>query len=537
LQRQDVATHVKTSCPLQIVKCQYCNAEGKRQFIEDKHMGLCFNLPLPCPNNCEIGSVPRNCMEDHIKVCRLEPIQCEYHIVGCKTKISRKDQKKHNKNNIEEHLSLITLQVTSTKLTMISNSAEALNSKKDICSKIAQTENNLAATKEKLTSAQDTTDKKVVWIINEFKEIKKQLATKKELAVTQLACKDDLSLKVEQVRQETVGITEQLRVADRDLHTKLQQTQGELDQTRKELGVTNEKLKATQKELKDANEKLLQGLNTCNQNLKALKQQLNTTQETLSSTQSELSNTKAMLRVTEQTTQTTKNELRSTQTELANTKETLKATQQNAQKTKDYLSQSLVDTEMLLKRNISDVEIKLQQQDKTRQIDCIKFNKWYKSIYTMATKVSSGDLVAPVVVTMPEYSQKRKEQTDWYSGSFYTHHKGYRLCVNVCITPPYMSVGLLLMKGPHDEKLKWPMKGYCEVKLLNQISNSEHYTKVCVDTLSNGRKRVIRGERSTYHVWSMTTFVTDDELQKITTTCQYLKDDSVFIQIDYKPHT
>ena len=32
------------------------------------------------------------------------------------------------------------------------------------------------------------------------------------------------------------------------------------------------------------------------------------------------------------------------------------------------------------------------------------------------------------------------------------------------------------MNGPHDDELTWPLKGEFEIKLLNQIRNSEHYS-------------------------------------------------------------
>ena len=32
-----------------------------------------------------------------------------------------------------------------------------------------------------------------------------------------------------------------------------------------------------------------------------------------------------------------------------------------------------------------------------------------------------------------------------------------------------------VMKGPNDDQLVWPLEGHSEVKLLNQISNSEHH--------------------------------------------------------------
>ena len=53
--------------------------------------------PLPCPDKCEVGSVPRKDMEAHRKECPLEMIQCEYHNVGCEVRMAHKDQERHKK--------------------------------------------------------------------------------------------------------------------------------------------------------------------------------------------------------------------------------------------------------------------------------------------------------------------------------------------------------------------------------------------------------------------------------------------------------
>ena len=44
----------------------------------------------------------------------------------------------------------------------------------------------------------------------------------------------------------------------------------------------------------------------------------------------------------------------------------------------------------------------------------------------------------------------------------------------------HLSVSLYLMKGSHDDKLTWPLRRKFKVKLLNQISNSEHYSKIFI---------------------------------------------------------
>ena len=97
----------------------------------------------------------------------------------------------------------------------------------------------------------------------------------------------------------------------------------------------------------------------------------------------------------------------------------------------------------------------------------------------------------------------------------------------------HLSVGLVLMKGPYDDQLRWPLKGHCEVKLLNQISNSEHHLGNG-EYDDDGHKRVTSRERSRFYMWYNLQFISNEDLHKIATTCQYLKDDNIFIKVDYK---
>ena len=103
-ERQYLTSHVETECPRRKVNCQYCHDTGEHQFIEGQHKEECPKLPLPCPNNCEVGSVPREDMEANKKECPLEMIQCEYYNVGCEVKMARKDQEKHENENMKQHL-------------------------------------------------------------------------------------------------------------------------------------------------------------------------------------------------------------------------------------------------------------------------------------------------------------------------------------------------------------------------------------------------------------------------------------------------
>ena len=307
IQRRYLTSHIKIDCPCRKVNCWYCHDTGEHQFIEGQHKEECPKLPLPCPNKCEVGSVPREDMEAHRKDCPLEMIQCEYYSVGCKrVKLARKDQEKHDNENMKEHLMM--------------------------------TKSELTDTKAQLTIA--------------FKQINN---------LAQLAMVNPLT-------------------------------------------------------------------NT----------------------------------------------------------------------------------------------------------------KWPIILDVKATMLQSGNQVCPVTIRMPEFNSKKKNKVQWHSDPFYTHNKEYKMCFRIDAagnsdgTGTHLSWFLFLMKGPHDDELTWPLRGKFEIKLLNQISDSEHHSMTLPyddNTPHNYTSRVTGdGNRSRYG-WGRPEFISNKDLNKITPTCQYLKDDCLFFQV------
>ena len=116
LQRKFLDKHVDTECPRSKVTCRYCNTIGERHFINGQHQKEeCCKFPLSCPNNCKVGTVLRENMEAHRAECPLEMIWCEYYEMGCKDSMARKDKVKHNKEEVENHLSLMKSEYLQTK--------------------------------------------------------------------------------------------------------------------------------------------------------------------------------------------------------------------------------------------------------------------------------------------------------------------------------------------------------------------------------------------------------------------------------------
>ena len=139
--------------------------------------------------------------------------------------------------------------------------------------------------------------------------------------------------------------------------------------------------------------------------------------------------------------------------------------------------------------------------------------------------------LVPFSFTMPDFEQKKSSNSSWYSPLFYTHPRGYKMCLRVDANGSgngknsHVSVFLYMMRGEYDESLQWPFQGDIAVQLLNQVGDGEHHTKVIPVTdsvvdINKYFKRVVSDERSN-HGWGLQTFIYHSNLLP----CNYLKND------------
>ena len=82
----------------------------------------------------------------------------------------------------------------------------------------------------------------------------------------------------------------------------------------------------------------------------------------------------------------------------------------------------------------------------------------------------------------------------------------------------------MIMKGPNDGSWTWPLKGN---KNSGHCSQHGKY-------MENGHMRSAEAERNRIDMWYKHRFISIADLTKYSSTCQYLKDDTIFIQVDYK---
>ena len=93
----------------------------------------------------------------------------------------------------------------------------------------------------------------------------------------------------------------------------------------------------------------------------------------------------------------------------------------------------------------------------------------------------------------------------------------------------HLSLFLYVMRGPHD-KLTWPLRGEFEIKLLNQISDSEHYSAIIPFHDTTVGDRVTVGNKS-QRGFGCGDYISNTDLNMTTSTCQFLKHNCLFFQV------
>ena len=147
----------------------------------------------------------------------------------------------------------------------------------------------------------------------------------------------------------------------------------------------------------------------------------------------------------------------------------------------------------------------------------------------LASELASSSEVSPVFNRIVGFTNKRNERTEWNSPYFYTEDGGYEMYVRVTFASSYLKVHMLLEPNKDDD-LSWPFRGRFDVMILNQISDTEHYLRTIVydDRCSDH----VAGRNAT-HPWGFSRFISYNHLCLVRSTCQYVKDDSIYIKVSY----
>ena len=154
--------------------------------------------------------------------------------------------------------------------------------------------------------------------------------------------------------------------------------------------------------------------------------------------------------------------------------------------------------------------------------------------------IESRVCLCPIEFTMTDFEIFKQARGRWFSPSFYTHTRSYRICFEVSgrkvACNSHIGVFVHLMQGEFDNSLKWPFRGDITIQLLNQLQNKGHYEKTLEFT--DTTPVVITGRVT---AWTMNTgggyydFVSYDKLAyDQATNCQYLYNDCLRFRVTAK---
>ena len=116
IDRQQWAEHTQKECRQRMYKCPHCSEEGIKVENITTHFTKCEELPLPCPSGCGHCWLVRRDMAQHLSTdCPDELVPCMFAIGGCQQIVKRKD--------LQEHLQDKDLHLNTVLMSYISQSS------------------------------------------------------------------------------------------------------------------------------------------------------------------------------------------------------------------------------------------------------------------------------------------------------------------------------------------------------------------------------------------------------------------------------
>lgn len=107
VQRHQFLTEHFSICPQRPFTCEHCGFLGTHHDVTMVHWLTCLDEVAECPNHCGTSMKRRN-IQNHLSMCPLQVVECEYVYAGCTGKTRRQEMPTHMQDNIQSHLDLVT---------------------------------------------------------------------------------------------------------------------------------------------------------------------------------------------------------------------------------------------------------------------------------------------------------------------------------------------------------------------------------------------------------------------------------------------
>ena len=485
-QRRHVHVHETESCPQRPFSCGYCEDYGSvYEDVVNNHWPVCKCYPVPCPNECGVSPERQN-VETHVNtVCPLTVVNCDFHYAGCEVQLVRKDMPTHLAESLVNHLSLLALHNQQlTQLTLqqkgsieeLKKENEVLKEKvnKDVAREVVDLKESLEKSQHKIqeleraqviVTAKSKHDIEALTLkVNEelereVAELRRQHDQDKVLLLHQYIHVFPIELVITNFAEKKSSnrVWHSLPFYTHPQGYKLcleVYANGEGDGEGTHVSVYANVMRGA---FDDNLKWPFQGrvvLQLCNQ-LEDKKHCAHTISF------SETTDPKAISRVTGR-----------------------------------ERAESGWGTSTLLAHN--DLNFNPANNCQYLKNDCLHFR-----IITMESLSEPG--VLPTELTMTNFEQHKTDSDQWYSLPFYTHPRGYKMCLSVYANGSgegegtHVSVYACLMRGEFDDHLKWPFRDHVTIAILNQLEDNSHITGSIRFTISVNKEvigRVTDGERA-----------------------------------------
>ena len=151
---------------------------------------------------------------------------------------------------------------------------------------------------------------------------------------------------------------------------------------------------------------------------------------------------------------------------------------------------------------------------------------------------SHDDSDQPIIAqfTISEFSKRKKFNNIYFSPPFTTSPQGYKFSIKAFVNGfrsgrgSNITMSAIIMKGQHDDHLKWPFIGTIIIEVLNWLEDKGHHKQVFSIDPNDGIVRVTKGEYGKY--FGFYKFMSHASLSfNSSTNTQYLSEDCICVRV------
>ena len=133
---------------------------------------------------------------------------------------------------------------------------------------------------------------------------------------------------------------------------------------------------------------------------------------------------------------------------------------------------------------LKDNQLKFRVSKVTNLNPTARIHRRCLALESFARAIEPQVCVAPIQFSLSDFEWQKKQNDVWHSPAFYTHSRGYRMCLQVNPNGhgdglgTHVSIVTCIMRGPFDADLKWPFRGDVTIQIVNQAGEDNHQERV-----------------------------------------------------------